>query len=509
MPPTNHFERFVKDSHMNEDKRFYVNKNVKEWESEGDKPIAASVNAFGFGGINANVLVEEYNAQYHKKISESYECRLDDKVFDFSIVGIGCIDNNGDNFEEWTKNTKNGYKYSHNYPENRYPQEINQIYNNKLENIKASFIEELKFPCIKFKIPPMILGEIDKAQQMGLMVCEQIISQYKNKNEINGEKIGVYVGNMLGLETSINTDLRIRCREYVDILKNIPKFNENSKEFKDSIIKDIVGGIRKYIPKTAEDTLPGYMDNIIAGRIANYFDISGPNAVYDCDSISFGEALEQGLMSLQLRENDYVLVGGVNGNMSPEFIEMIDKLGLNNEKYIPSEGAAVFLIKRSEDVQENEHVYAKITNLDFDHTINSDETDMYEVYEEITNIDDKRMFYYGAQGAFMLLKACGSIESGEKKYISIKCKSMLKGFYELRVQAPEVPIPKIKQTEDNKVKTFKIAGQSIEDLLIHIDGEGTIDKNEFTHSKYRIEFNYNNDDDLKRKKENIKNLLLV
>lgn len=109
----------------------------------------------------------------------------------------------------------------------------------------------------------------------------------------------------------------------------------------------------------------------------------------------------------------------------------------------------------------------------------------------------------------MLLKACGSIESGEKKYISIKCKSMLKGFYELRVQAPEVPIPKIKQTEDNKVKTFKIAGQSIEDLLIHIDGEGTIDKNEFTHSKYRIEFNYNNDDDLKRKKENIKNLLLV
>ena len=295
--------------------------------------IAASVNAFGFGGINANVLVEEYNAQYHKKISESYECRLDDKVFDFSIVGIGCIDNNGDNFEEWTKNTKNGYKYSHNYPENRYPQEINQIYNNKLENIKASFIEELKFPCIKFKIPPMILGEIDKAQQMGLMVCEQIISQYKNKNEINGEKIGVYVGNMLGLETSINTDLRIRCREYVDILKNIHKFNENSKEFKDSIIKDIVGGIRKYIPKTAEDTLPGYMDNIIAGRIANYFDISGPNAVYDCDSISFGEALEQGLMSLQLRENDYVLVGGVNGNMSPEFIEMIDKLGLNNEKY--------------------------------------------------------------------------------------------------------------------------------------------------------------------------------
>ena len=310
LPPTNYFEKFVDEFEMGKVK-FYVNKELCPWKKKESTPKAALVNAFGFGGINANVLIEEYIPDYHKELLKSYVENSENKDIDVSIVGIGCIDNNGCNYEEWSKNIKNGFKYIDKYPSNRYPEEINEIYNSK-GNLKASFIEDFKFPCIKFKVPPVILKEIDRAQQLALVASHQVISSYGQEN-IVGDKTGVYIGNMLGLETSIKND--------------------------------IINNVRKYIPKTAEDTLPGYMDNIVAGRISNFFDLTSSNAVYDADKISFEQALEEGIMSLQSKENDLILVGGVNGNMSPEFIQLIEKLNIDSNT-IPAEGSAVFLIKR-------------------------------------------------------------------------------------------------------------------------------------------------------------------
>lgn len=352
LPPTNYFERFADEFEMG-NVEFYINTKVQKWEKEGDAPKAALVNAFGFGGINANVLVEEYKEDFHNKLMASVE-NINDKNVDVSIVGVGCYDGNGINFDEWCKNTKAKYNVQSRYPADRYPQEINDIFNS-CQQLKASFIDKFQFPCIKFKIPPVILKEIDRSQQLALIASEQAISDYGSE-KIVSDKTGVYFGNMMGLETSMNTDLRIRHREYLDVLKHTSEIEQMSESAKETILNDITNHLRGYIAKTEEDTLPGYMDNIIAGRVSNFFNLTSTNAVFDSDQISFEEALEQAILSLQTKENNLCLVGGVSGNMSPEFIGLLDTLKIKSD-YIPAEGVAAILIKRTEDVTKDDHVY--------------------------------------------------------------------------------------------------------------------------------------------------------
>ncbi|MBU5316395.1 hypothetical protein KQI30_08940 [Clostridium bornimense] len=504
LPPTNYFERFADEFEMG-GVEFCVNKELKPWEKEENTPKVALVNAFGFGGINANVLVEEYIPEYHKKLLDSYNETLENKEIDVSIVGVGCIDNNATNYEEWSKNTKNKFKYLNRYPLDRYPQEVDDIYNAN-KDLKASFIEDFKFPCIKFKIPPVILKEIDRAQLLALVASQEAISSY-GLEKIIGDKTGVYIGNMLGLETSINTDLRIRHREYLDILNNLDEFKNLDKVTRESILNYITSKVRECIPKVAEDVLPGYMDNIIAGRISNFFDLTSSNAVYDSGNVSFEQALEQGIMSLQLKENDTVLVGGVNGNMSPEFIEILKNLNIDSNS-IPAEGAAVFLIKRTEDVKENERVYGRITGIEFNPKKSAERDNIYKISENSLNEDGNNMFYYGGQGAFQLLKACVEINSNNKEYIQINSKSINNTSYQIDVQASDAEVIREAADKAENDNCFKVGADSIESLISKLEfKEVSIDPG-FKKCAYRIEIVYDSEDQLENKIRNIKNLLV-
>ena len=63
LPPTAHFEAAPKRIALN-GSPFRVLSESEEWtERESGSPRRAAINAFGFGGINAHVLVEEWREQ--------------------------------------------------------------------------------------------------------------------------------------------------------------------------------------------------------------------------------------------------------------------------------------------------------------------------------------------------------------------------------------------------------------------------------------------------------------
>jgi acyl transferase domain-containing protein len=59
LPPTLNCEN-PRASLAANDSRFYVNTETRPWVKSDDSPRRAGVNAFGFGGINAHVVLEEY-----------------------------------------------------------------------------------------------------------------------------------------------------------------------------------------------------------------------------------------------------------------------------------------------------------------------------------------------------------------------------------------------------------------------------------------------------------------
>ena len=125
-----------------------------------------------------------------------------------------------------------------------------------------------------------------------------------------------------------------------------------------------------------EDTMSGELSNIIAGRIANVFNFSGPNFVTDaaCAS-SFSALAMQPWLVLNEFQFDAVLTGGVDRNMGAESYVKFSKIGAFSPDgsrpyadgangFVMGEGTAIFLLKRLEDAErDGDRIYAVIRSV--------------------------------------------------------------------------------------------------------------------------------------------------
>ncbi len=334
----------------------YVNDKTKEWPNPKGHPRRALINAFGFGGINANVLLEEFELDYHQKLllKLNQDIRTCTPAPKYAVISYGYFE------EENNANTSWGNR----------PDESNADDN-------GAFV----FPFIKFKIPPRILNKLDESQRISLLA----VSKALERAQINlpKQKTGVFAGGILGLKNAYCSDLRIRSVEYTSILKGILGDTLSDKEY-----QDLEKEFKADFEPIEEDTLPGFMDNIVAGRIANYFDTQGSNAMYDMDIGSFAAALHQGLLSLNNGENDLIIAGAVNCNDLDAFCQVYNAAGSHSIKF--RKGACYFIIKREEDVQSEDKVYAYITAPRFGKTT-------------LRQYSSNDMDYLGATEAFALL----------------------------------------------------------------------------------------------------------
>lgn len=83
LPPTLHCD--VPNPQLEIEKSpFYINTETRPWiHGYTESPRRAGVNAFGFGGINAHAIIEEYTGSDESKV-ESYQCTWDTELCIFS-----------------------------------------------------------------------------------------------------------------------------------------------------------------------------------------------------------------------------------------------------------------------------------------------------------------------------------------------------------------------------------------------------------------------------------------
>lgn len=504
MPPTHNIERFVSED-MLTDSPFYVNDKLSSWPNPDKKCV--SINAFGFGGINANVIVESFNESIHIPLIKSLS-RQKKSNMRFSIVGVGCIDEYSRSYEEW-KEKSYSQRTCKEHNENDFSEHIkSEIYKHK-SNLRISYIKDLKFNCLRYKIPPRTLAEIDRSQQLALMTADSAIQDF-GQDKLIREKTGIYIGSMMGLEASLRVDMRIRYKEYIKQLNEIEEFNILDDEVKNSIINNISQNAKTFSPPIAEDALPGYMDNIIAGRISNFFDCLGSNATYDADSVSFVQALKQGILSLQTYENDIIVVGGVHGNLMPEFIDLLKDV--NKEECIASEGSVFFVIKREQDVTENDRIYANISKIRYDRepkkygNINNNHASIY-VSENDLSTENKNYFYYGAQGGFQLLKALSKLEDGMAKNATVDVASILGGNYIIEMDT--IAGAGNSEIEEENCNIINVGADKIEELIENLTSKKAIPVDEMSEYLYRVSIAFEHSEDLEDKINFLKNIYTV
>lgn len=414
MPPV-HFFTKLPDGVTFDGTGLYVNTEKKDWRTkDSDTPRRAMVNAFGFGGINANILLEEFVPAYHQALCSNLPAEQKQDT-DIAIVGMGSFD---------------------------------------------AAEEEMKFPFLRFRIPPAILKQIDFGQQVGLIAADRAIQDFSAKR-LSGEKIGVYVGAMLGAENAMLSDLRVRFPEYIEALENCRTYNGLNEAQKNEITEAVTAQFRGMFPKIEEDTLPGYMDNIIAGRIANFFDFDGANEVCDRDLLSFNAALYQAVYSLQQEENSLALAGCVHTNLIPEYLKIFtDEMQRNGLTELPAfqSGGVFFVLKRMKDVTAEDKIYARIRGVGF-------------MQDPDTKTVSGTTCYLAADQGFRLLHEIEAQNAAGSDYsCTIKGKSLFGGSSYITFCGKDYCSSKSENTAQPEVwnlKTVYFGSETLENLFEH------------------------------------------
>ncbi len=222
-------------------------------------------------------------------------------------------------------------------------------------------------------IPPRVLEQMDPAQQWAIAASYQALNDFGYpKRALDPARTAVILGNALAGENHYNSSFRLRLPEYSDALTQTPAFKMLPADTQQALLKGLQAEIDARLRPITEDTMPGELSNIIAGRVANVFNLGGANYVTDAACASSLAALQGAMDGLAAGHFDAVLAGGVDRNMGPEAYVKFSKIGALSPDgsrpyadgangFVMGEGAAIFLLKRLADAErDGDRIYAVI-----------------------------------------------------------------------------------------------------------------------------------------------------
>lgn len=237
----------------------------------------------------------------------------------------------------------------------------------KINTRRGSFISAIPFDPMEFGIPPNTISATDSAQMMALIVAQQLLAETRSVKEgkLSKDKISVILG--AAGPTGLITEM---CGQL-----GWPHWEEGMRKegLADSQIASIKQKIMETYPKWTEDTFPGCLGNVIAGRIANRLDLKGTNCIVDAACAGGLAAIKMAMMELETGEADLVITGGVDALNDPFMFSCFSKTGALSKSgdcrpfsdkadgTMLGEGIGLFALRRLSDAErDGDQIYAVI-----------------------------------------------------------------------------------------------------------------------------------------------------
>ncbi len=365
LPPNGQF-KCLSPNHDLSDTDLYIIDKQKPWITRDNATRKAAVSAYGFGGINYHLVVEESRPDYQpveRAIFKNTDYDFNDDRIVMAGVGV-CLPGAG-NCEAFWERLESGEKQLSPIPEDRFSNDAYADFDKEsiyyLPRVKAGVITDFKFNNAKYRTPPKTVRSLERGQLFGLDAADEAIDRSNlGPLLVQGNRTGVILGTIPGERQNKNI-LRVRKMLVAEIVANSQGIEASKAR---AVADALLDAIRETIPANNEDTTPGLLSNIIAGRIANHFGLNGANYVVDASCASSVIAMRNGARSLLFKELDYVLVGGVDANLYPAVLMAFKRLGLLSDDacnffdsrakgYVMGEGAAIHVLTTYKKAREN------------------------------------------------------------------------------------------------------------------------------------------------------------
>lgn len=381
LPPTANFSRAAQGVGL-DDSPFHVLQTAKPWaERDSATPRRAAVSAFGFGGINAHVVLEDFEAPEAAELVTP-EVETFEPPSAIAVVGMDA------SFGPWTslcafqeRVLGGGSEVEPQAPHRWWGAEESAWF--RLQGLgrfpfKGHFIDRVEIPVDRFRIPPKELAEMLPQQLLMLQVAANALNDAgldaaaeESGASADLTRTGVYVGIGLDLNTtnfSFRWSLQPKARKWADQLG----LQLSAKELDEwtASLRDAAGP-----PLTANRTM-GALGSVVASRIAREFRAGGPSFTVSSEESSGIRALEVAVRALQDGSISQAIVGAVDlagdlrsvlathrgrGFSSTGYSRPFDEKA---DGAVIGEGAAAVVLKPLEQAQrEGDRIYAVIRGM--------------------------------------------------------------------------------------------------------------------------------------------------
>ncbi|MFI9526196.1 SDR family NAD(P)-dependent oxidoreductase [Micromonospora rosaria] len=284
---------------------------------------------------------------------------------DIAIVGMACVLPGSPDLDSFWRTVLTGADAVTEVPAQRWDTDLyyaTEVGPGRTGRISVSkwggFIEPVPFDAIGYGIPPAALASIDPTQLLALEVSHRALVDAGYAFDAPGvdhARTGVVFGAEAGSDMGHAQTLRTMLPAY---LGEVPEEME------------------ELLPTVTEDSFPGVLANVIAGRVANRLDLGGPNYTIDAACASSLAAMDAACKELVAGDSDLMICGGadlhngINDYLMFTSAHALSPTGRSRpfdstgDGIALGEGVACVVLKRLADAErDGDRIYAVVKGL--------------------------------------------------------------------------------------------------------------------------------------------------
>jgi PfaB family protein len=373
LPPTANFNAPQTGMEL-DDSPFHILQSARPWKRRSDGvPRRAAVSAFGFGGINAHLLIEEWLPTSAAAMIET-PVKVTPVTDTIAVVGMDARFGAWNSLQAFHERVLGGDETVTSAPPKSWHGVAESAWF-RAEGLTSTpfngfYMDEVALSAQQFRIPPREMEEMLPQQLLMLQTAAEALHDAGLGRDDN-PTTGVFIGIALDLN-STNFSLRWSLPGQAEQWAK-----QFGRELTAAELSAWTAELRTAVgpPLTANRTM-GALGSVVASRIAREFRVGGPSFTVSSEESSGIRALEIAVRQLQTRELDRALVGAVD--LAGDLRAVLGRHALHPcsasgssapfdaaaDGTIIGEGACAVVLKRLEDAErDGDRIYAVIRGI--------------------------------------------------------------------------------------------------------------------------------------------------
>ncbi|KAA9151255.1 SDR family NAD(P)-dependent oxidoreductase [Amycolatopsis acidicola] len=290
-----------------------------------------------------------------------------------AIVGMSGLFPMARNHREYWQNIVDGTDCTEDVPESRWSLEdyydADPAAPDKTYSRRGAFLPDVDFDPVEFGLPPNQLEVTSTMQTLSLGVARDLLRDAGADGEwYDPARTGV----VLGTTGPVPLMHPLAARLSTPVLKEVVRSCGLSDEDADAISAKYVQAFAPW----EENSFPGLLANVVAGRVANRLGLGGMNSTVDAACAASLSAIRTAIAELVDGRADTMITGGVDTENTIFIYLCFSKVGAlsksgrispfddNADGTLLGEGIGMLALRRLEDAQrDGNRIYAVIRGL--------------------------------------------------------------------------------------------------------------------------------------------------